>query len=418
MQTRFVLRSRVLAPVSRPPFEDGAVLVADERIEAVGRWRNIKRIFTGRVIDVGECIILPGLVNAHCHLDYTHMAGLFPPQKSFCDWIKLITAEKLLWSTADFADSWLAGAQMLVRNGTTTVADAEAVPALLPKMWDQVPLRVISFLEITGIRSRSNPNLILAEALEKILTLRHGRCRVGLAPHAPYSTTKKLLRLTATATRKRKLPVMIHVAESALEFEMFMHRRGEMFDWLQRNKRDMSDCGGISPVRHVAAAGLLSHRLLAVHANYLARGDISLLATKRANVVHCPRSHQYFGHCKFPYHKLARAGVNICLGTDSLATVCAKPKQTVELNMFEEMRRFADANPELAPETILRMATINGAIALGMKGMIGELKRGAYADMIAIPFPSSLRRTCEAVIEHTGPVTASMIAGQWAVAPD
>jgi len=418
MPDRFTLRARVLVPINRPPFEDGAVVVAADRIEAVGRWQHIKRSFGGAVTDLGERILLPGLVNSHSHLDYTHMAGLFPPQKSFCDWIKLITSEKPLWSTADFAESWLEGARTLVRNGTTTVADVESVPALLPRVWDQVPLRVFSFLEMTGIRSRSAPGPILAEVLDKISTLRHDRCKVGLAPHAPYSTTKKLLKLTAAAARRYKLHVMIHLAESAPEFDMFMHRRGEMFHWLRRNQRDMSDCGGVSPLRHVAATGLLSRRLLVVHANYLARGDATLLANKGVSVVHCPRSHQYFGHCKFQYEKLARAGVNICLGTDSLATVRAKPKERIELNMFDEMRRFADVHPEISPETILRMATVNGALALGMKGVLGELKRGAYADMIALPFPSSLRRTYEAVIEHTGPVAASMIAGQWAVRPD
>lgn len=418
MPDRFALRARVLLPINRPPFEDGAVVVVWDRIEAVGRWQHIKRSFSGAVTDLGERILLPGLVNSHCHLDYTHMAGLFPPQKSFCDWIKLITAEKLFRSTADFADSWFDGARTLVRTGTTTVADVEAVPALLPKVWDHAPLRVFSFLELTGIRSRSAPGPILAEALDKISTLQHDRCKVGLAPHAPYSTTKKLLKLTAAAARRHKLHVVIHLAESAPEFDMFMHRRGEMFHWLQRNQRDMSDCGGVSPVRHVAAAGLLSRRLLVVHANYLARGDAMLLANKGASVVHCPRSHQYFGHCEFQYERLARAGVNICLGTDSLATVRAKPKERVELNMFDEMRRFAVVHPEISPETILRMATVNGALALGMKGMLGELKRGAYADMIALPFPSSLRRTYEAVIEHTGPVAASMIAGQWAIAPE
>ncbi|MDW7979368.1 MAG: amidohydrolase family protein [Verrucomicrobiales bacterium] len=418
MPNRFALRARVLLPINRPPFEDGAVVVAGDRIEAVGRWRHIKRTFSGEVIDLGERILLPGLVNGHCHLDYTHMAGLFPPQKSFCDWIKLITEEKLLWSTADFAESWRAGARALARNGSTTVADVESVPALLPKVWDEVPLRVFSFLEITGVRSRTAPEPILAEVLEKIATLRHERCSAGIAPHAPYSTTKKLLRLTAAAARKHKLRVMIHLAESAPEFEMFMLRRGEMFDWMRRNQRDMSDCGGVSPVRHLARAGLLSRRLLAVHVNYLARGDAALLARKGVNIVHCPRSHAYFGHCRFQFEKLVRAGVNICLGTDSLASVRANPKQQIELNMFEEMRTFANAHTEVSPETILRMATVNGAVALGMKGLIGELRRGAFADIIALPVPSALRRTYEAVLEHSGPVAASMIGGQWAIAPD
>ena len=102
----------------------------------------------------GEVVLLPGLVNAHCHLDYTDMAGELPPPRTFTDWIPLITAAKTAWGYSDYARSWLRGAHMLLRNGTTTVADIEAMPDLLPELWDATPLRVFSFLEMTGIRAR------------------------------------------------------------------------------------------------------------------------------------------------------------------------------------------------------------------------------------------------------------------------
>src|SRR5581483_6284649 len=117
--------------------------------------------------------------------------------------------------------------------------------------------------------------------------------------------------------------------------------------------------------------------LLAVHVNYLAPGDAALLGRRKVSVVHCPRSHAYFRHRRFPLDELASAGVNICLGTDSLASIYQKPKKSVELSLFDEMRAFAEANPEAMPETILQMATINGAHALGMKGQIGELSPNA-----------------------------------------
>jgi len=149
-----ILRARVLLPVRRPPIDDGAVVVCGDRIAAVGRWRHVRGQHSGPARDLGEQILLPGLVNAHCHLDYTDMAGLFPPRNSFCDWIKLITTEKGLWTYSDFATSWLNGARMLLRTGTTTVGDIEAVHELLPEVWEATPLRVFSFLEMTGVRSR------------------------------------------------------------------------------------------------------------------------------------------------------------------------------------------------------------------------------------------------------------------------
>jgi len=412
-----ILRARVVFPVWRPPIEDGAVVVSGKRIVAVGDWRALRTEFPGNVCDLGETILLPGLVNAHCHLDYTHMAGLFPPRKSFCDWIKLITTEKAQWTYSDFAESWLDGAKMLLRTGTTTVADIEAVPELLPEVWDATPLRIWSLLEMTGVRSRRNPDHILNDALRKVQSLRHDRCTAGLSPHAPYSTTPRLLRRSAAAARKRKLLVATHVAESATEVEMFQHGRGEMFEWLERNERDMSDCAGLSPVQHLARQRLLGPHLLAVHLNYLAPGDARLLAQKHVSVVHCPRSHDYFKHQPFPYRALANAGVNLCLGTDSLATVRTTRRSQPELNLFREMQAFANQHLTVPDHKIVRMATLNGARALGLSGQIGELNRNAFADLIALPFTRKRSEIHEAVIYFSGDLTASMIGGEWAIAP-
>lgn len=412
-----ILRARVVFPVWRPPIEDGAVVVSGDRIFAVGDWRNLRTEFSGEVCDLGETILMPGLVNAHCHLDYTHMAGLFPPRKSFCDWIKLITTEKAHWTYSDFAGSWLDGAKMLLRTGTTTVADIEAVPELLPDVWESTPLRVWSLLEMTGVRSRRNPDHILNEALRTVHSLRHDRCVAGLSPHAPYSTTPRLLRRSAAAARKRKLLVATHVAESATEVEMFQHGRGEMFEWLEHNGRDMSDCNGVSPVQHLARQRLLGANLLAIHLNHLAPGDARLLARKKVNVVHCPRSHDYFQHEPFPYRALANAGVNLCLGTDSLATIRTTRRGQPELNLFREMQAFAHQHLAVPDHKIVRMATLNGARALGLAGKLGELKADALADLIALPFTRKRSELHEAIIYFTGDVTASMIGGQWAVAP-
>jgi len=412
-----VLRARVVLPVQRPPIEDGAVVVSKGRLLAVGQWRYVRRHHRGPVHDLGESILLPGLINAHCHLDYTGMAGMWPVPRSFCDWIKCITTEKGLWSQAEFAQSWREGAAMLLRSGTTTVGDIEALPELLPEAWRTTPLRVISFLEMTGIRSRRAPRQILQEAVAKMDALPVGRCAAGLSPHAPYSTLPELMRLSARAARRRRWLLTTHVAESAAEFEMFAHGHGEMFDWLQRSERDMSDCGGTSPVRHLEATGLLAHNLLAIHVNYLAPGDAELLAKHHVTVVHCPRSHEYFRHEMFPRRALAKAGVNVCLGTDSLATVRKHPREHIELSLFDELHTFAKHHDGVRPEALLRMVTLNPAFALGLRGLAGELTAGARADLITVPFEGSPRQAVAAIIAHRGPVSASMIDGRWALAP-
>jgi cytosine/adenosine deaminase-related metal-dependent hydrolase len=291
------------------------------------------------------------------------------------------------------------------------------VPELLPEVWTATPLRVISLLEMTGVKSRRDPRAILRDTIERIESLPRERSSASLAPHALYSTTPELVRLSAEAARLRQWPLSIHVAESDQEFEMFKRARGVMFDWLRRNERDTSDCGLGSPIQQLHRCGALENYLLAVHVNYLGPKDATLLKRRQVSVVHCPRSHSYFQHAKFPFAKLAQAGVNICLGTDSLATVVKTRKQNVELDMFAEMRAFAAAHPRVPAKSILRMATLNGARALGRAGQFGEISRGALADLIAVPFDGKIATIHETMLQHEGEITASLINGQWAIAP-
>ena len=406
-----LLRARIVLPISESPIEDGAIQISGNRILAVGRWRDLKSD-GGEIFDLGDSILLPGLINAHCHLDYTNMAGMISPPKSFSDWIKSLLAIKGAWSYSEYSESWLNGAAMLLRTGTTTVADIEAVPELLPEVWNGTPLRVCSLLELIHVKSTSSAKNILAESVKKMDSLKSTRSFAGLSPHALYSTSPELLKRSAEISREKNWLLSTHVAESQEESEMFEQRRGSLFDWL-KVQRDMSDCSGSSTVEQLDRLGMLSENFLAVHANYISECDAALLAKRGCSVVHCPRSHEYFGHKKFPLKMLADAGVNICLGTDSLASVSAKSKQPVELNMFFEMQSFAKANPDVPAEKILSMATINGARALSMPKQIGELSPNAFADIIALPFHGIISEACDATLHHQGNVSAPMMHGEW-----
>lgn len=412
-----ILRSRIVLPISRPPIENGALLISHNRITDIGPWAGFRIGNSDDVIDLGEVILLPGLVNAHSHLDYTNMAGLFPPPRHFTDWIKALTTVKAEWTYSDYAESWLNGAKMLARTGTTTVGDIEALPDLLPEVWQATPLRILSFLEMTGVKSRRAPAAIVNEACGTIESLPTARCLAGLSPHAPYSTVPELLQTAAAVAKRNDWRLCTHVAESATEFEMFAEAKGEMYDWLRRSGRDMSDCGLGTPVQHMARNGTLGPNLLAVHANYLGEGDIGLLETNRVSVVHCARSHFYFRHDPFPLAKLMQAGVNLCLGTDSLASVYKTRREKVELDMFEEMRSLAQYHPAITPESILKMATINGAKALGLAHSVGHLSAGLFADCIGVPFEGRSADAYEAILQHRGEVAFSMVDGAWVSAP-
>lgn len=379
-----LIRAALVMPISRPVIRNGAVLVRSDRILALGQWREFAREGARKVVDLGETTLLPGLVNAHCHLDYTHMAGHFPPPRVFVDWLKLITESKSGWGASEYIKSWLEGARMLVNSGTCLAADIEALPAILGRCLPATPLRVFSFIEMIGITNRRAPRTILEDALAALTECRKCGGEGGLSPHAPYSTTPALLSLAAEAARQRGTRVCVHVAESRLEYEMFRHKRGAMHDWIARSGRDMSDCGVRTPVGHLQQCRLLGPNVIVAHANYLGRRDAQLLGDTGTHVAHCPRSHHYFGHEQFPLRRLERAGVNICLGTDSLASVYKARRQHVELSMFDEMRAFRDAHAGMSGRRILRMATLNGARALGLAGRAGELSPGAFADLIAV----------------------------------
>ncbi|HMJ89716.1 MAG TPA: amidohydrolase family protein [Candidatus Acidoferrum sp.] len=403
-----ILRARFVVPVSKPPIDDGAVAMRGGRITSVGSWKHVRAEHSGEAFDLGDSVLLPGLINAHCHLDYTDMAGLLTPKRSFSDWIKAIVSLKGDWSYTDFAQSWLNGARQLLRSGTTTVVDIEAVPELIPELPQSTPLRVISCLEMISLRRNASAADLVRQNSDHLA--RWPNPVRGLSPHAPYTTSLELLWHAAENALANRWLLTAHVAESEEEFQMFTRSRGAMFRWL-KTQRDMSDCVGRTPVQHMDHVGALASNVLAAHANAVTDDDITLLARRGAHVVHCPRSHDYFKHQPFRFEDFQKAGVNICLGTDSMASTRKLRGEPLELNLFSEMRTFSKFHPDVSPDDVLRLVTINAARALGLSGEIGELAPGARADIIAVLL-DGISDPHEAVLAHKGVVT-SIIGGRW-----
>ncbi len=362
-----LLRARIVVPISQPPIADGFVRVDGNYIIEVGAWADVKN--KSEAVDLGEVVLLPGLVNAHCHLDYTDFVGAIPTPRSFTDWINSIVDLKKDVDDAAHRESWLHGAAQCLRHGTTTLGNIETRPDLLPELWAATPLRVASFLEMIVTRAQSDAAQAVADATNWIASHKPPRGQAGLSPHAPYTTNSDLLEACAATD----LPMAMHLAESAEEDEMFRQGSGPLYEWLAAAGRQMADCGSGSPIVHAHRSGLLSENLIAIHGNYLDDDDIHLLAENHVSLVHCPRSHAYFGHAPFRAEALRTAGVNLCLGTDSLATMRAGD---AELSLFEELRAYCEAFPDLADldlETLLQCVTVNPARALGMVGQVGEL---------------------------------------------
>jgi cytosine/adenosine deaminase-related metal-dependent hydrolase len=382
-ESRMIVRARVVVTMDGPPIENGAVAVSGDRIVDVGKFSEVSAVYSGQqTIDLGEQALLPGLINAHCHLDYTCLRGKIPRQKSFTDWIRAINAEKSKLSVEEYIASINEGFAEAKRFGTTTIANLTAFPELIRQL-PNVPIRTWWFAELIDVRSPDRANELVESAIESLKLAQN----YGLAPHAPFTASKNLYQRCEEAGTNVLLTT--HLAESRAEMKMFRDASGPLYEFMKSIGRDMDDCGnGRTPLElFVAAAYARPARTvraglqwIVAHVNELMESDFQLLEKMRTNfhVVHSPRSHQYFGHSRFPFKRLHTLGLNISLGTDSLAS-------NESLSLFAEMRAFQRSKPERSPEKIFEMITGNPAAALRQQNTLGRIRPGFRADLIAIP---------------------------------
>jgi cytosine/adenosine deaminase-related metal-dependent hydrolase len=371
-----IVRARTVVTMDGPPIENGAVAISGNRIADVGAFAEIKAACSGEIVDLGEQVLLPGLINAHCHLDYTCLRGKIPPPKSFADWIRAINAEKAKLCEDDYLNSIRKGFAEAKRFGTTATANLTGLPQLIATI--QSPIRTWWFAELIDVREPERANELVDLAVEALKTADHW----GLAPHALYTASVDLYQRCQEIARRESVLLTTHLAESHEEMSMFREASGRLYQLVEEIGREMSDCGDKTPLE--TFAGRLGEASLPdwiiTHLNELIESDFDLLqgSRRRFHVVHCPRSHHYFGHAPFQFEKLRRLGFNICLGTDSLAS-------NDDLSLFTEMRRFRKEFSSVSPEEILGMVTINPARALGQENALGKMCRGAHADFAAVP---------------------------------
>ena len=218
-------RADMVLPMVSPPLRQGAVRVDGERIVAVGPARDLAPQPGEPVIELGAATLLPGLVNSHCHLDYTRFRGSISAGHSFTEWIKNINALRRSLSPADFVDSIAEGFRLLEEGGVTTVANIEAMPELLPQL-PVPPLRTWWFLELIDVRQRLDGDEILLGALTFFEQHPEWLGGFGLSPHAPYTASIDLYRLARLCCDKYGMLATTHIAESVEEHEMFSYARG------------------------------------------------------------------------------------------------------------------------------------------------------------------------------------------------
>lgn len=393
----------ILALDGSPPYA-GAVRVEGSIIRECGS--ALQPVPGEEVLDLGDAILMPGLINAHCHLDYTGFRRAIFPGKSFADWIKQINALKGNFTPADYLSAIQEGFRLLQQGGCTTVLNIECFPELLVRL-PPPPLRTWWFLELIDIRQRIQGDEMLLGALQFFESHPDWLGGFGLSPHAPYTASIELYRLAKRCSEELAMPFTTHIAESVEEQDMFLRAQGPLYEFLEKLGRNMSDCGQGSSLSHLMEFGLLNDHCLAVHMNYLQDYDFASLSRRPLHIVHCPLCHDYFGHARFPLEDLEAAGCNICLGTDSLAS-----NDTLDLRA--EIRCAREQYPDIAPRRWIEMATLHPARALRLENKLGILKPGAWADLAAFDFPADAPREdpWSAVINGQQPPRLLMVNGR------
>ena len=380
-----IIRARTIVTMDGAPIGNGAVAVSENRIVDVGKFGEIQTRNAGEILDLGEQALLPGLINAHCHLDYTCLRGKIPPQKSFADWIRTINTEKSALRPKDYIASINDGFAEARRFGTSTIANLTAFPELIPQI--QPPIRTSWFPELIDIRAPERANELVDVAIESVGKAQPEPARRGegppwgLAPHTLFTASKELFRRCEQIAQRDNIWLTTHLAESREEMQMFRDASGPLYEFLKNIGRPMDDCGNETPLGLFVGAlgeGALP-RWIVAHLNELTESDFELLekSARKFHIVHCPRSHDYFGHSRFAFERLRSLRFNVCLGTDSLAS-------NESLSLFDEMHAFQKNSPSVCPEEILRMVTVNPARALQQEDRLGRIRPGFWADLMAI----------------------------------
>jgi cytosine/adenosine deaminase-related metal-dependent hydrolase len=403
-----ILKARMLVSMAGPPIEHGAVAIQGNRIVAIGSMPDLAWAMDGPVIDLGEVALLPGLINAHCHLDYTMMRRAIDRPRSFTAWVQRINALKRSLDNDDYLAAIRRGFAELKKWGTTAVCNIEAFPELMLKL-PPSPIRTWWFYEMLDIRHRVTTEDVVAGALSFFQHRGHSLDYFGLSPHAPYTASVSLYQLANSCAQAFTMPLTTHVAESGEEFAMFRHGGGPLYDFMKSIERPMQDCGRETPFGLLWRSGAIDARWLLAHMNELDEEDFQIFAALPRGggpgIVHCPGSHRYFGHSPFQYRRLHEMGVNICVATDSLAS-------TDSLSLLGELRRLRESQPWLTGEQLLRTVTVHPARALQRRGQIGQIVPGAFADLIAVPLSRSVADVHEEVVAFDQPVPWMMIDGQ------
>ena len=382
----FALKARAVFPVDQPPIDGGYVTIRGERIVSVGKTTD-----AAEVRDLGDVAILPGLVNAHTHLEFSGLdSPLGKPCTPLPDWIRSVLSQRG-GRRDDVSEIVAQGIAESLAAGVTTVGEIATAAQIEYPQSPEVGLTL--FGEVIGF---SRPRSVSAfdgflDWLDPMQVPTRkvpstAAPRLGVSPHAPYTVHPDLIERLVQYSARRRLPLAMHLAESPEELQLLHSNDGPFRDLL--DERGMWDANsippGTTPYDYLKQLSN-SHRALVIHGNYLDPvKELPFLArhADRMSLIYCPRTHSYFGHAPYPLAEALDQGVRVALGTDSRAS-------NPDLNLFREISMVLEQHPTIAPATALNMATLAGAEALGVADDIGSLSPGKQADLAVVNLPNA-----------------------------
>ncbi|MDZ4819637.1 MAG: amidohydrolase family protein [Planctomycetota bacterium] len=402
------LRARYLLPIDQPPILNGVLTIDGSRIVAIEPYSNSSHAAKSDVIDLGDVAILPGLVNAHTHLEFSHLQQpLGTRGMVFPEWIAAVVRNRQSVGADALTNPILAGIQESLTCGVTTVGDiAQRSPIGI-----DAALELQSFLELRSpMQSGIDAAVTLAtQAIEDLQSTEpRSLYQLGLSPHAPYTVHIELLKQLVALSSRHSVPLAMHLAESPEELQYLRDQSGPFCELMEN--RGVFDSTAIlphaTPLEYLQMLATAS-RALVIHGNYLTDSELDFLAKRsdRMSLVYCPRTHAYFQHALYPLHAALRRGIPVALGTDSRAS-------NPDLNLLEEIRSVVQRDG-VSPQTALTMGTLNGAKALGREESIGSLTVGKLANLAVLRTSSpSDAEPYESCLHSDSRAVATVVRGQ------
>jgi len=415
----FSLRARHVLTMQGPVLENGLVTIHEGWITGINKVDP-----PGPIFDLGDIILMPGLVNAHTHLEFSDLSTPLPAGDNFAEWIKAVILHRQqqrndptnpdVSSTDQVRAAVEQGQRESVQSGVTTIGEISTLPGS-QQWYQQSKTQTVLFHEVLGLGAELiSERLQTAQKHLDYHLSEKSPLALGLSPHAPYSMHHDLFLRTCHLAKQQQVSCAFHLAESREEIELLKSASGPLQETLESlgvwNPSAISS--NQTPFDYLQLMSELPRSLI-IHGNFLTTDEIKYLGQQadRMSLVYCPRTYSHFQSDSHPLPVMLKHGVNVALGTDSRAT-------NPDLNLLAEMKHVAHAHPAIAPELIVQMGTSHGARALGLSTCCGTIEPGKRADLVAICSDSgSAASAAEGVIAPTSCVQSVMSHGEWLVRP-